>query len=205
MRRFLEVACALLMLTALGTASKVEAAPIVFTDRDAFNLAAEPGAPLTISDVIFGPAGIQVTYGDMLPVVFDSEGLMQSNCHPNPLSSTCTSIPFGGGLFGAAFTSVQPFLVPITAVGFEVVGTFEFFGQVVQAATPQFYGFMFEGPTTNLPLPGFAYTPDPEGHLPHQLPFNVQNIVVRAVPEPATLLLFGSAAALLLARHRRSR
>jgi hypothetical protein len=203
MRRLLKVGCAMLLLTAFGTASRIEAAPIIFTDRDAFNLAAEPGAPLTITDVTLSTGLIHVTYGNMLPVVFDSEGLMHSNCTPNPLAKTCGSIPFGGGSLGASFTSVEPFVSPIKAVGYEVVGTFELFGRVIHATTPEFIGFVFDEPTTTMPLPQFVYIPDPMQPLPLQAPFNIQNVVVTALPEPATLLMFGSAAAVCLVRRRR--
>jgi hypothetical protein len=203
MRRLLKVGCAALLLTAFGTTSKIEASPIIFTDRDAFNLAAEPGSPLTITDVVLTTGPIRVTYGNMLTVEFDREGLTHSNCTPNPLARTCGSIPFGGGSLGASFTSVQPFVTPIVAVGYEVVGTFEIFGQVIHAATPEFIGFLFDEPTTTLPLPQFVYTPDPTQTLPLQLPFNVQNVVVTALPEPATFVLFGTAAAACLVRRRR--
>jgi len=193
------------VLLALGLAPRVEAAPILFTDRDAFELAAHPGAPLSITDVSLVSSGtIRVVYGDLLPVLYDFAGFF-TGCSPNPFVSTCTSITFGAGSLGAVFTSVQPFLSPVMAVGYELIGTFTLFGQVVHTDTPQFVGFVFDAPTTILPLPDYAYVPDPSGGtLPLQQRFSVQNIVV-STPEPATLMLFGVASALCLVGSRRKR
>lgn len=62
-------------------------------------------------------------------------------------------------------------------------------GQVVHTDTPQFLGFVFDTPTTTLPLPDYAYRPNPFGRGLLQEPFSMQNIVV-STPEPATILLF---------------
>ncbi len=203
MTKRLNLLCASVFLASLALPPRVDAAPILFTDRDAFNLAANPGSPLAITDVTLVNSGtVRVVYGDLLPVLYDFAGFF-TGCTPNPFASTCTSITFGGGSLGAVFTSVAPFLSPVTAAGYEVLGTFTLFGQVVHTDTPQFVGFVFDAPTTILPLPDYAYSPNPPGGtLPSQQRFSVQNIVV-STPEPATLLLLGTAAAFCLTRRRR--
>lgn len=193
----------------LAHAGPAMAAPLLFTDRAAFNLIAQPGDPLHITsvDISGGFGNIRVTFGDILPVIYDSEGLFYSNCRPNPLANSCTSFAQGGGIYGSNFSAVLPFLTPVMAVGYEVVGTFGLFGQVIEATTPQFFGFVFDTPTTILPLPQIVALPgtiSPGSQLPVQGAFNVQNIVV-STPEPATLTLFGAAAGLLVGRRRRAR
>ena len=86
-----------------------------------------------------------------------------------------------------------------------MLGTFTLFGEVVHTDTPQFLGFVFDAPTTTLPLPDYAYGPPVfGGTLPFQETFSVQNIVI-STPEPATLLLLGTAPAFFVRRRSRPR
>jgi hypothetical protein len=85
---------ALVVLLALGNGTRAEASAILFTDRDAFNLAANPGAPLTITDFSFpDPGTARVVYGGLLPVLYDNAGFV-TGCTPL-FVPTCTSIAFG--------------------------------------------------------------------------------------------------------------
>lgn len=203
MNKVLRLMSASVLLLAVGMGTRAEASAIVFTDRDAFDLVAHPGSPLTITDVSLVNSGtVRVVYGDLLPVLYDFAGYF-TGCTPT-FVSTCTSITFGGGHLGSVYTSVRPFLSPVTAVGYEVLGTFTLFGEVVHTETPQFLGFVFDIPTTILPLPDYAYGPSPSGGtVPFQQGFSVQNIVI-STPEPATLLLLGTAPAFFVRRRRRS-
>ena len=45
MTKRLNLLCASVFLASLALPPRVDAAPILFTDRDAFNLAANPGSP----------------------------------------------------------------------------------------------------------------------------------------------------------------
>ena len=119
MNKYLRPACAfmLLMFLMVMGVGRVQAAPILFTDRDAFNLAANPGQPLHITDVTLVNSGtVRVIYGELLPVLYDFAGNF-TGCTPT-FALTCTSIAFGGGGLGAGFTSVGHFLVPVTAAGY---------------------------------------------------------------------------------------
>ena len=57
MTKRLKLLCASVFLASLALPPRVEAAPILFTDRDAFNLAANPGSPLAITDVTLVNSG----------------------------------------------------------------------------------------------------------------------------------------------------
>ena len=112
--------------------------------------------------------------------------------------------PSNAGLF---VPSVGSFSSPIAAVGYDVMGTFSLFGQTVETTEPLFFGFLFDEPTTGLPLPEAVIVPQqlfPGSPITFNLPlpFNVENIVVRSVPEPATLLLLGIVASALLCCKR---
>jgi hypothetical protein len=97
--------------------SRVDASPIIFADRDAFNLVANPSAPLAISKFEFTGGGDTIsTYGGVLEVVSDLAGI-KPNCAVQNIfgpSPTCTSIGFGGGGFGAGFTFVWLVLRPLS-------------------------------------------------------------------------------------------
>jgi hypothetical protein len=181
--------------TLLGPPS-ASAAPILFTDKAAFLQAAQPGSPLGVTnfEILPGPTA-RVVYGDILPVLFDTVALGLSPCQPSPFVATCTTIPFGGPGIATSFTTVQPFLTPVLAAGYDVRGTFQMFGQTYQTVAPVFFGFIFEQPTTVLPLPQFV------NFELQQSTFFVQDVVV-STPEPATLWLLGITAAALVTGRR---
>jgi PEP-CTERM motif len=212
--RFFRVVLILALLTGLF-ASPAHSDTILFTDRDAFNLAAQPNLLLSVTEFVFRRTSF-ATYGDILPVAFmggDVE-LLFDRC-PAPSVIGCTSLPQGSsfptpvGFPPSSSIRVGPFTTPITAVGYDLIGTFSIFGQTIEATSPMFFGFLFDEPTTLLPLPDVvaSIVQDPGGEpvaVQITLPYFAENIAVRIVPEPTTLLLFGVAASALLGRKRRS-
>ena len=181
---------------------RAEASAILFTDRAAFELAAAPNlSPLRVTDADLIAGGQFVyNYGDILPVFIDVVGL---SCCVQTVGDVGV-IPQGGDPFGNAFAGVLPFSTPITAVGYDVLGEFMLNGIAVNATSPIFFGYIFDQPTTHLPLPQVALFPRP-GSLPRQGLYIATNIAVRTVPEPSTMFSFllGTAAVVLVARSPR--
>ena len=175
---------------------KAEASAILFTDRAAFELAAAPNlSPLRVTDVdVIGGGQLLYSYSDILSVFMDIGG-------PAVLLSIgdVGVIPQGGAHPSSGFIGVGRFATSITAVGYDVFGTFMLNGIAVTATSPTFFGYIFDQPTTSLPLPEIfcCTTPSIFGGLPRQGTYFASNIAVRTVPEPSTALLFGSAFALL--------
>ena len=189
-----------IIVLAVIASHRAEASAILFTDRAAFELAAAPNlSPLRVTDVdVIGGGQLLYSYGDILPVFMDVGG-------PAVLLSIGDAgvIPQGGAPFGSGFIGVGQFTTPITAVGYDVLGTFMFNGMPVTTTSPIFFGYIFDQPTTHLPLPQVALFPQP-GSLPWQSFYTATDIAVRTVPEPSTALLFGSAFAFLQGvRYRR--
>jgi len=196
-------ASSLIVLVVIAS-HRAEASAILFTDRAAFELAAAPNlSPLRVTDADFIAAGQFVyTYGDILPVFIDVVGL---SCCLLTVGDVGV-IPQGGRQIGNSYAGAGAFTTPITAVGYDLLGTFMFNGMPVTATSPIFFGYIFDQPTTSLPLPGiFCCTPPSfPGGVPQQGSYFASNIAVRTVPEPSTALLFGSAFALLQGvRYRR--
>ena len=191
------VASCTVVFAVLASNQTAEGSAILFTDRAAFELAAAPNlSPLRVTDADFIAAGQLVyTYGDILPVFIDVVGL---SCCFQTVGDVGV-IPQGGRQFGHSYAGVGAFTTPITAVGYDLLGTFMFNGMPVTATSPIFFGYIFDQPTTSLPLPGiFCCTPPSfPGGLPQQGSYFASNIAVRTVPEPSTALLLGSAFALL--------
>ena len=189
-----------IIVLAVIASHRAEASAILFTDRAAFELAAAPNlSPLRVTDVdVIGGGQLLYSYGDILPVFMDIGG-------PAVLLSIGDAgvIPQGGAPFGSGFIGVGQFTTPITAVGYDLLGTFMFNGMPVTTTSPIFFGYIFDQPTTHLPLPEVALFPQP-GSLPRQSFYIASDIAVRTVPEPSTALLFGSAFAFLQGvRYRR--
>jgi len=190
------VASCTFVLAVLASNHAADASAILFTDRAAFELAAMPNLnPLRTTDiVVIGGGQFVATYGDILPVFMDIGG-------PAIFSSIgeVGVIPQGGAHPFNGYIGVGRFTTPITAVGYDVFGTFMLNGIAVTATSPIFFGYIFDQPTTSLPLPEiFCCTAPTFGFgLPQQGTYFASNIAVRTVPEPSTALLFGSAFALL--------
>jgi hypothetical protein len=165
---------------------RAEASAILFTDRAAFELAAAPNlSPLRVTDADLIAAGQFVyTYGDILPVFVDVVGL---SCCVQTVGDVGV-IPRGGEPYGNSYAGVGQFTTPITAVGYDIWGEFMLNGIAVNATSPIFFGFIFDQPTTYLPLPQVALFPRP-GSVPRQGLYVATNIAVRTVPEPSTISL----------------
>ena len=194
-----------LILLVAGLPKNAEASAILFTERAAFELAADPNLLLTVTDIdVRGSGDVRLTYSDILVVVYDILGLLQIN---GCWQIGCVgSIPQGGDPFGNSYVSVRQFSTPIAAVGYDVLGVFSLNGMVVNATTPVFFGFIFDEPTTQIPLPQVAVFQTP-GMVPHQGLYNATNISVQTVAEPATMFpaLLGTTTVLLLLRRMRNR
>jgi PEP-CTERM motif-containing protein len=113
--------------------------------------------------------------------------------------------------FFAGQTSFHEFLRPVTAIGFDLVGItpgdpfeappmseFSFAGTNFVLPfglfnSPIFFGAIFDTPQSFIPAQAVG-VPGPT--LP--LGFVIQNLEVTTVPEPATFLLFGTAASALV-------
>ncbi len=191
------VAASIIALVVIAS-HKAEASAILFNDRAAFELAAAPNlSPLRVTDADLIAAGqIVYTYGDILPVFVDVVGL---SCCLQKVGDVGL-IPRGGEPYGNGYAGVGQFTTPITAVGYDVWGEFMLNGIAVNATSPIFFGFIFDQPTTHLPLPQVALFPQPDS-LPRQGLYFAANIAVRTVPEPSTVFSFllGTAAVVLLA------
>ena len=75
MNKVLRLMSASVLLLAVGMGTRAEASTILFTDRDAFDLVAQPGPPLAITDVSLRDSGtLRVIYGDVLLVLYDFAG-----------------------------------------------------------------------------------------------------------------------------------
>ena len=167
------------------------------TDRAAFELAAAPNlSPLRVTDVdVIARIQLLYSYSDILSVFMDIGG-------PAVLLSIgdVGVIPQGGAHPSSGFIGVGRLsrhrLLPSGTI---VFGTFMLNGIAVTATSPTFFGYIFDQPTTSLPLPEIfcCTTPSIFGGLPRQGTYFASNITMRTVPEPSTALLFGSAFALL--------
>jgi hypothetical protein len=179
MFKSLVLSCVLL----IASAASAHADTTVFTDRAAFERAAYPNITLKVTNVDVRSSGdIRITYSDILTVGYDNRGLLLiSGCY----TVGCVgSIPQGGDPFGNTYVTVGQFATPVYAVGYEVIGQFKLNGINVTATetTPAFFGFVFDQPTTALPLPEIALYPNPP-FIPIQGVYNVTNIRVRTTPE----------------------
>jgi hypothetical protein len=117
-----------------------------------------------------------------------------------------------GSIGSLGLSAAHSFLTPVTAIGFDLVGILPA-GFAQGPPSADFFGFSFAGTQVAIPLGSdpifFGATFDtPQTTIPaHVVPggvsgpqdgFVITNLAVRTVPEPATLALFGAAAALLL-------
>ena len=173
----LSIACLIL----IGSVTAARADTFVFTDRAAFQRAAFPNIALRISNFFTQDSGHNfVTYSNILTVVYDFRGLIGVEC----ISIGCEAkIPHGGEPLFNSDVVVGPFSVPVYAISYEIVGRFKLNGINVNATTPAFFGFIFDQPTTALPLPEIALLPNPPG-LPIPGRYFITNIRVRTTPKP---------------------
>jgi hypothetical protein len=214
--RQMKIVCAcIIALAVLGT--RAEASAIIFTDRDAFNAAAQPNARVGFDE----PGHVSCDFNAGCPpfLVFD-DGLFRLREDFEVFSSSSTSIVNGQIVLnsltigGFGFSSVGT-TVPSLGIGFDVTpvggpitltviaGTSPFLTFALNA--PQFLGFLFDEPSTQL---GWAVSPpnfcpglEPQPGCRTSVAV-IDNITLRTVPEPATAILFTAATAVFLARRR---
>jgi hypothetical protein len=188
----------------------VEGAPIVFTDRAAFDAATQPNlfddfsAPVQCAVT---PPFCDITYSGVT-FRFDSPDY--------PMSPASAPLSLGALDVGPTFVVGATFS-PSTAIGFDVFqlgslpfglrvmprirqadGT-EIFGASMTVSTPGFFGLHLNDGSL---LTGLGLSPiQTSGSETLAGIDNLSRSV--AVPEPATLVLFGAGAVALLARRRR--
>jgi len=205
MIKCLQIACVLALTSTIGSLSKAEAATIIFTDRAAFTAAVQPNATI-LFDV---PGTVHCDFAQGCPpfLIFD-DGLFRFKEDFVFFMASGASGPNEGSLdylsIGSFSPGISGTLVPSLAVGFDISPR----GGTVTVATvggtfftieaPQFLGFQFDEPITQL-----AWFLAPPGQGLSGKTAIVDNIVLKTVPEPSMLLLFGSAAAMLFAHRRR--
>ncbi len=198
----------------LAQAHIIEAAPIVFNDRAAFDAAAQPN----VFDDFSAP--VQCTVVDTFCHLTYSGVTFVYDVADFPIA------PFGPPQ-SIGFMNVGPTFVvgmnfsPLTALGFDVspMGDFglklfprilqpngvEIFGAAFTMTQPGFFGLAFDDGSV---LTGLGLLPN----QPAETLVAIDNLAATApaaaavtVPEPATLLLFGVGASVLLARRRQRR
>ena len=186
----------------------LEASPVLFLDRATFTDVAQPNRALPLQGLgvsnctfVFPGPFCQVNFDNLLFVNYDFAGIGLFND--------------GVGLDWVFGLSAFHSLLPVDAIGFDLVRILKgsasppsgtFFGftfagthfNVPLGAEPIFFGATFDTPQTTIPAhiaPGGISGP--------QDGFVITNLVVRTVPEPATLTLFGVAGFALLGLRRR--
>lgn len=200
---------ALAVLLVFAYARPIEAAPITFTERTAFTAATQPNvfddfsAPVQCTMVNFF---CELTYSNITFSydIADLQGI--------PVASPAS---IGSLNVGPQF-SVSVKFGPMTAMGFDVLplgnefglqvaprirqldGT-ESFGPAVTVTSPGFFGFHVNDGTL---LTGLGLAPN----FPASTLVSIDNLAATVpVAEPATFLLFGAGASVLLARRRQRR
>jgi hypothetical protein len=195
---FLSAIC-LILLAAFSFPGRLEASPFFFTDRSAFDLAVGAYERFDFEDLVPCPVydpttkTCRQTFG-AVNFAFDPAGLP---------SAGELALGKGGQSFGTFLSG------PITALGFDIVGGSPgsflkialltsagdpFFTTLSGTAVPAFFGALI----TDGAFTGLALSVGPPASQPI---VEIDNLAVQSVPEPATLLLFGSAA-FVLVRYR---
>jgi hypothetical protein len=200
MWRQLSVAVVLFLLVS----APLQAAPIIFLDRDTFLQAVQPNRAISFEARPF-PCDTFSVESDFCQRTSD-DGLLS-------VTYDLHDVGFGGDTIfinrgPAGLGASHQFLTPVTAIGFDLGGillgsppptTFNFtfagttFALPGTLTEPQFFGAILEGPVNGIPADA--------GHPGAR--FFISNLVVQTVPEPGTLLLFGTAAAGILGSRRR--
>lgn len=190
-----------------ATTPSALALPIIFTDRAAFNAVVGETTQVTFSSpVVFtphtNPDGTKNfdfgtgTVDDLLMTGGDREIFVGMNDIPGAF---CFCSTFGAGGFGlGTINPVLAFGVDITPLQPNAV--ISFVGSKFVLTEPQFLGVLYSEPTFSGIGQTFGLTsPEPSR-------FFIDNVAIRTVPEPASLLFLGFGALCLIAcNHARRR
>ena len=195
-----------LIFTAVLTVHAM-AAPLVFTDRAAFNAAVGSttlitfDTPVTLGSTPTSHHNIEGFVGNDLRLFADSSGAFAVNHVPG-------SIVLGGSNGGVFVNTINP----VIALGLDATprgdsrdnggGPYPGFSELNIAAdgnvfhgldltTPQFVGFLFDTPTT-VRLSGWFSSF-----------VAIDNVAIKTVPEPGSLLLLGAGLAGLIGFRRK--
>jgi hypothetical protein len=185
---------AVVVLFLLSVAARAQAAPVLFTDRGAFDTAVGGGSSLVTfdnPDVVFVGEEFRfsVTYDDLVQFWFDISGL-----------GTVDDNLMLGANYQTGWGNV---LEPVYAFGFDVIREspdvrLYMQDQEFTPSAPQFLGFV-----SDVPFDANIYW---TAYLGEGTPTSIDNLRIKtAVPEPSTLLLGALGCAALGLRRRRAR
>jgi hypothetical protein len=206
LRRLLFVAA----LT-LGIASHAAAAAIVYTDRAAWEAAANPDVLLTFDT--FQPLtrttayDSSTVYEDILSVGGDMTGAGMVYQHEGALQLIAYT-GFGAGTV-APVLALGVDITPLECISnwgdaCSTIATLRVGNNFFTLTTPMFIGLFFDTPTVAV-VDGLSYVPDANGRAGRSRAL-IDNVAIRtvAVPEPSSLLLLSAGVVALCGRTRRT-
>ena len=190
----------LLRLIASGCllfASIAEASPITYSDRDAFKL--------VLKDVVvYDFSGVEP--------VFDSTFLNWDLIYPGMTAHVDASDPrpasaITGTLEVQQHAVTLEFDIARFAFGFDVIEftnpfTVSAAGHNFTVGGPGFWGVIFDKGMTSDRVSLLPWSPEPPTHETVGAPVTIDNLTTTRVPEPSTLVLFGTACACTALRRR---
>lgn len=181
---FVIIAAALLTTSAL-------AAPIIFTDRTAFDTAVGGTTLLTfdspVSWTINGCCG-GGTVDNLLKFDADYVDIFGVNTIPGSLCSCYTILT---GVFVSTIDPVLAFGVDITPL--VPNATININGLTFMLSRPQFLGFLYSDPSSFIMFPEHTFV---NGFVERST-FAIDNVAIKSAPEPSPLLLLACGLAVL--------